>query len=140
MRNKRFVIDTNVLISALFFKNSKPRKSVDKILKQGSIIMSADTIMELADVLSRPKFDRYLPSDKRVAFLATFIKNTISIEIKEKINICRDRKDDKILELAVSGKADYIICGDKDLLVLNPFRNIPILSPDEFLKTTEDGI
>ncbi|MBF0540306.1 MAG: putative toxin-antitoxin system toxin component, PIN family [Nitrospirae bacterium] len=133
-KNKRFVIDTNVLISSLLFKDSKPREVVDKILEEGSIIVSVDTIMELVDVLNRPKFDRYLPVNKRINFLASYIKKTIYIEIKERITICRDPKDNKILELSVSGNADCIICGDNDLLILSPFRNIPILTPDEFLK------
>jgi predicted nucleic acid-binding protein len=55
------------------------------------------------------------------------------IEIKESITICRDSKDDKFLELAISGKADFIITGDQDLLVLNPFRNIEIIAANEFL-------
>jgi len=133
-KNERFVVDTNVLISALFFKDSKPRKVFNKILEEGSIIVSVDTLIELVDVLNRSKFDRYLPLSIRANFLASFIKKTIYIEIEERIIICRDPKDNKFLELAVNGNADCIICGDKDLLVLSPFRDIPILSPDEFLK------
>ncbi len=45
---------------------------------------------------------------------------------------CRDPKDDKFLELAANGRADVIISGDADLLVLNPFRDIPILAPAAF--------
>ncbi|MEA5489407.1 MULTISPECIES: putative toxin-antitoxin system toxin component, PIN family [Pseudanabaena] len=55
------------------------------------------------------------------------------IEITESITICRDRKDDKFLELAINRKADYLITGDRDLLVLHPFRNIQILTPADFL-------
>lgn len=51
----------------------------------------------------------------------------------EKIRICRDPKDNKYLELAVSSDANFIISGDKDLLVLHPFRKISILTPDQFL-------
>jgi predicted nucleic acid-binding protein len=47
---------------------------------------------------------------------------------------CRDPKDDKFLEIALNGHADLIISGDKDLLDLNPFRGIPILSPAGYLK------
>jgi predicted nucleic acid-binding protein len=55
------------------------------------------------------------------------------IKISEKITICRDPKDDKFLELAVNGQANFIITGDEDLLVLNPFRNIEIITVNEFL-------
>ncbi len=55
------------------------------------------------------------------------------IEITETVNICRDPKDNKLLELAVSGKANFIITGDQDLLVLNPFRNIEIITINKLL-------
>ena len=55
------------------------------------------------------------------------------IEPKIEITECRDPKDNKFLELAVAGKADCIVTGDKDLLELHPFRNIRIITPKEFL-------
>ena len=55
------------------------------------------------------------------------------IELAEKITVCRDPKDNKFLELAVAGNADCLITGDKDLLILNPFRGIKIISPSDFL-------
>jgi predicted nucleic acid-binding protein len=54
------------------------------------------------------------------------------IEITTQINLCRDPKDNKFLELAVNGKADYLISGDQDLLILNSFEKINILSPQAF--------
>lgn len=56
-----------------------------------------------------------------------------TVEIIQSFSVCRDPKDDKFLELAVNGNADYIVTGDRDLLVLNPFQNIAILSVSEFL-------
>ena len=53
--------------------------------------------------------------------------------IDERIAVCRDPTDDKFLELAVNGKADLIVTGDADLLVLNPFRDIPIVAPATFV-------
>ena len=55
------------------------------------------------------------------------------IQIIETIKACRDPKDDMFLELAVNGNANYIITGDDDLLSLNPFREIKILTPNDFL-------
>jgi uncharacterized protein len=54
------------------------------------------------------------------------------VAITERVTACRDPKDNKFLELAVNGPADIIISGDDDLLVLDPFRNIPILTPTAF--------
>ncbi len=66
-------------------------------------------------------------------FLAGLLREAELIKLTEVIIDCRDAKDNKFLELAASGKADFIISGDEDLLVLNPFRGIPILTPGEFL-------
>ena len=57
-----------------------------------------------------------------------------SVAIIERIAECRDPKDDKFLELAVYGSASCLITGDEDLLVLHPFRGIPILSAAQFLE------
>jgi predicted nucleic acid-binding protein len=56
------------------------------------------------------------------------------VPIAERILVCRDPKDDKFLELALNGKADVIVSGDADLLVLNPFRGIPIVAPAVFVQ------
>jgi len=66
-------------------------------------------------------------------FLIALLKESEMVKLVEQITVCRDVKDDKFLELAVSGRADCIVSGDSDLLTLNPFRGIPILTPREFL-------
>lgn len=135
MRKNRYpvVFDTNVLVSALLFKNSKPREAFDKALDLGEIIISIPVLSELDKVLSRKKFNKYLLEKERKAFLALLFKEAKLKEPVEKIRVCRDPGDDKYLELAVSGNAKFLISGDKDLLVLNPFRDISILTPDQFL-------
>lgn len=90
--------------------------------------------MELEEVVNRKKFDKYISKEKRIQFIAKFFDDVEIIDIVETVIACRDRKDDKFLELAVNGKADYIITGDQDLLVLHPFRNIEIISVSEYLK------
>ena len=130
---KRFVVDTNVLVSALLMKKSVARDCLDKAKESGEILLSLEVIEELYDVIGRPAFDRYIDEDDRIRFLNLLVKESTLVEITEKIKECRDPKDDKFLELAVNGKADFIISGDSDLQVLNPFRNISIVSPREFL-------
>ncbi|NIU85057.1 MAG: putative toxin-antitoxin system toxin component, PIN family, partial [Candidatus Thorarchaeota archaeon] len=66
-------------------------------------------------------------------FLALLFKEADLKEPTENIRICRDPKDDKYLELAVSGSANFLISGDKDLLDLHPFKEIRILTPEQFL-------
>ncbi len=129
----RYVFDTNVIVSALLTKRSSARVAFDRARVLGDILLSLEVIEELHEVLSRPAFNHYLDEEDRLRFLSLLIKEATLVEISEKIQECRDPNDDKFLELAVNGSATFIISGDKDLQILNPFRNIPILSPREFL-------
>ena len=61
-------------------------------------------------------------------------RDTLMFKVNETITACRDPKDDKYLELAITCKASCIITGDKDLLILNPFEDIPIITASEFYK------
>ena len=134
-QGKRFVIDTNVVVSALLTKKSVARDALDKARGLGEILLSLKVIEELVDVLGRPAFNSYIDEEDRIGFLNLLVKESTLVEITEKIKECRDPKDDKFLELAVSGKADFIISGDGDLQALNPFRKIKIISPRAFLDT-----
>src|SRR6266850_6168821 len=123
----RFVFDTNVLISATLFKGSVPRQAVDSARRIGKVIMSWPTMAELQEVLARKRFDKYISEDERMLFLEVLALDVVPIEIIETVTDCRDPKDNKFLEVAVNGYADSIVSGDGDLLVLNPFRDIPIV-------------
>ncbi len=129
----RFVLDTGVLVSAVLLPQSVPRQAVDFAFSHGIVLASSDTIGELDEVLRRPKFNRYLREEERLLFLTAFIRNVEVVDITERITECRDPKDDRFLELAVTGNATCIVSGDRDLLVLNPFRGVGILKPQEFI-------
>lgn len=128
-----FVFDTNVVISALLLKESVSRQAFDKALEQGKLILSLETIDELNEVLKRKRFGKYVLEHERIQFLTILVREATLIEVNETVIECRDPKDDKFLELAVSGNAACIVSGDKDLLVLHPFRGIPIVTPRSFL-------
>jgi uncharacterized protein len=132
----RYVFDTNTLVSALLFEHSKPGCAFRQALRCGKVLVSPSTLEELAEVLQREKFDRYVTASEREEFLEAFVERALFIESTEEIRACRDAKDDKFLELAVSGKADCIISGDNDLLILHPFRAIAIMTVAEFLEPT----
>lgn len=129
----RFVFDTNAFVSAALIKRSVPRRAFDKALKQGKVLVSQATIEELNNVLRREGFDRYVTEDERVEFIAALARQARLVEITETITECRDPKDNKFLELAVSGDAACIVSGDDDLLALHPFRGILVLTPRQFL-------
>jgi uncharacterized protein len=130
-----YVFDNNVLVSALLFANSSPRKAFELALDIGKILISKETVNELNNLLSRSKFERYISQQKRERFLLSFVQKDMLIDIQEKIEECRDPKDNKFLELAINGKATAIISGDKDLLVLHPFRGISIFTVSQFLNS-----
>ncbi len=127
-----FVFDTNVIVSALLLKNSVSRQAFDKAFQEGKIIISGATVNELNEVLKRKKFEKYVTEEERIQFLTTLVRQARLVEVTETITECRDPKDDKFLELAVSGNAVCIVSGDKDLLDLPPFRRISIVPPREF--------
>lgn len=131
---RRWVIDTNTLISRLLLSHSVPAQAVTKALQHGDLLVSDATLEELAEVLERPKFDKYLSSEERRTFFTLLSRVAIRVEILRPILACRDPKDDKFLSVAVSGNADAIITGDEDLLELHPFLGIPIWTPKAFLE------
>ncbi len=129
----RYVIDTNTIISAFFFPKSVPKQAFDKALTDGYVLTSKDILNELSEVIQRKKFDKFLPLEKRLAFFEDLVEEFFVVDIDESVEACRDPKDDKFLEVAVNGQASLIVTGDKDLLVLHPFRDIPIVTAREFL-------
>ena len=133
MTNKRFVVDTNILVSALLIKQSSAWQSITLMESMGTLLYSESTLLELEQVLNRQKFDKYLTLEDRQTFLVKFIEKSELVTVTETRTDCRDPKDNKFLELAVSGKADILITGDRDLLILNPFRNLQIITINEFL-------
>jgi putative PIN family toxin of toxin-antitoxin system len=130
---QRVVLDTNALVSRLLMPNSVPARAVRLAVAEDRILASDDTLMELANVLSRPKFDPYVSVEERQTFLRLFGRIAEQVQIIHVVRACRDPKDDKFLELAANGSADMIVSGHNDLLALHPFRGIPILSPAAFL-------
>jgi uncharacterized protein len=129
----RYVFDTGVIVSALLFENSIPGQALHAALVRGELLASTATFGELSEVLSRKKFDRYVTRDERSQFLVKFLLAVVLVEPGDVIQVCRDPDDDKLLELAASGRATCLVTGDDDLLSLHPFRDIPIQTPAQFL-------
>jgi uncharacterized protein len=137
LSQQRLVIDANVIVSSVLSAQGKARQTFDLAISTGIVLMSNDVFAELSEVLLRPKFDRYSNRAKREAFLDELLGLVEFVEITTQIDECRDPKDNKYLELAVSGEADSIVTGDEDLLVLHSFRQIPIVRIQTFLASME---
>lgn len=89
-------------------------------------------LAELAVVCHRPKLRGLIPPENRREFLDYVQASIIPVLDQALVQICRDPKDDMILDLALAAGADVIVTGDKDLLALHPFRGIAILTPAQF--------
>lgn len=130
----RVVLNTNVIVSALLFSQSTPRQAVDQALDTSIILISQPIVLELTKVLKRKKLNKYLQEEERMKFLVNFLKDTETVEIIQFIDVYRDKKDNKFIELAICSVADYILTGDEDLLILNPYHGISIIRPRQFLE------
>ena len=130
---ERIVVDTNVLISRLLLPASVPGRAVRKAVAVGQLLVSAATTEELAAVLSRAKFDPYLSVADRQEFIRLLGRIAEMVPIIRMVRACRDPGDDKFLEVAVNGQANLVVTGDRDLLELDPFMGVAILSLAAYL-------
>lgn len=127
----KVVIDTNIWVSYLL--GSLLQGIDEKILsKEIKVVVSDDMLKELSEVSSRPKFKNIFTA-KRIKELFSLLDSyAIVVLPSQKVNACRDGKDNFLLEVALEGKADYLVTGDDDLLVLNTFHNTKIVKPKDF--------
>ena len=130
----RVVADTSVLVSRLILPQSLPAQVLRQVEVDALLLFSESTMDELADILSRPKFDCYISRNDRRGFLQRLGKVAEFIPIVQLVRECRDPRDDKFLDVALNGQADLIITGDTDLLALHPWRGVMILSPAQCLQ------
>ena len=138
----RAVVDTNILVRAVI----KPTGSVGPVLqrlrrREYSLLISRATLDELVEVLYRPRLrTKYELSDRVLrATIRLIVLRGELLQPGRRIIACRDPRDDKFLEVAVSGRAQVIVSGDEDLLTLHPFERIPIVAPARFLAMMDKG-
>ncbi|MCY3622562.1 MAG: putative toxin-antitoxin system toxin component, PIN family [Gammaproteobacteria bacterium] len=129
----RIVIDTNVWVSRLLLADSMAARAVDAALSSSEVVVSERPVEELADVLAREKFDRYVSLADREEFLRRVLQVATTFPVLTEVADCRDVDDNELLALALDSESDYILTGDQDLLTMNPWRGIEIISPRAFL-------
>ncbi|MCH6234074.1 putative toxin-antitoxin system toxin component, PIN family [Cognataquiflexum rubidum] len=128
----RVIIDTNIWISFII---SKKLTLLDEHIFSGKIriLLNENLLSEIKTTIEKPKLQKYFLTQGLEKMLNAFDSFIDLIEIKSSISVCRDPKDDFLLSLAMDGKADYLIIGDKDLLDLGKFRKTKILTVTDFL-------
>lgn len=130
----RVVIDTNIWISFLIGKSLAGL--TDAIINNRvQVLFSDDLFSELLAVLQRPKFKKYFSVAAIEQLIVLLNEKIVWITVIGQFTDCRDVKDNFLLDLAVSGHADYLVTGDADLLVLNPFHGVEIVSYPFFQNT-----
>lgn len=126
-------MDTNLWISFLI---SKDYTELDDLIQNKKIILvfSDELLEEFIDVVKRPKFEKFFSKKDIEKLLNTFDQYADLINVKSKIDICRDEKDNFLLNLSVDGKADYLVTGDNDLLILKEIKKTKILTYRELIE------
>jgi len=135
-KNIKVIFDTNVWLSFLIGKRLSPIK---KYISDGriTIVITSQLLKEIQIVTGRDNLAKYFPKENVKELLELLETIAEKIEIKPTHFICRDPKDNFLLDLIDYSKADYLVTGDKDLLVHNPFKTAEILTPREFQKQFE---
>lgn len=129
----RLVVDTNVFVSAALKESSWPGELVRWLDGHHELLKSTATEAQVFEVSRRPySVPRISPSF--VDGVRRIFSKAELVVITERIVMSRDPTDDRFLELTANGHADVLVTGDLDLLVLNPFRGVPIITPRLFIQ------
>jgi putative PIN family toxin of toxin-antitoxin system len=133
-RPSKIIIDTNLWISFII---SNKLSLLDSLIFSGKIrlIFSLELIKEIEATMAKPKLKKYFLSDGLVEMLTMFEPFINLVEVKSVVSVCRDPKDNFLLELAKDSKADYILTGDKDLLAIAKFGKTKIMTVTSFLES-----
>lgn len=131
---RRVVFDTNILVSALVFPGGQGEAALRRIVEQtDQLVLSRAIVDELLDVLAR-KFAR---DAEELAHVAVFVTElAVMVAPKRRLRVVRDDPDNRILECALTGRADVLVTGDKALLALKSYRTVQLLSLREYLETS----
>jgi putative PIN family toxin of toxin-antitoxin system len=135
LKNKiKVIFDVNIWVSA--FISSNMEKQVQAIILQDEVevIACSELLEELKQTLQRSKFKKYLSTERMLLAIELVEQSSTFINLKSVVELCRDHKDDYLLALAKDAQADFLLTGDKDLLVLNPFEQTQIIKLAEYFE------
>ncbi len=131
----RIVLDTNILIAALITKGTPPDRLYQTWLKgEIELVTSTAQLAEVADVLARPRLQRYIDADEAAAILENIDTRATILDDPPDVDLSPDPKDNPILAAAIAGKAVLIVSGDKKhMLALGEVEGIPIVTARDAL-------
>ncbi|AMR31769.1 putative toxin-antitoxin system toxin component, PIN family [Mucilaginibacter sp. PAMC 26640] len=129
----RIILDTNLWISFLITKNVT---KIDALLlsDEVTILFSEELLSEFLEVSLRQKFRKYFDIEQVTLLISAIDKSSETIQIKSQVDVCRDKKDNFLLALAIDGNADYLVTGDSDLLDLKTHGLTRNITMADFLK------
>lgn len=133
----RVVLDTNIIVSRSIKKNDDSEKLFAALKNRKiALVISYSILEEIIEVLSRPRIRKFTKMGKKqIKQLASLLLGrAIVTEPHQQVTVCRDRADNKFIEAAISGRAEYIVSGDKDLLDLQTHKTIKIINLKEFVE------
>lgn len=132
----RIVIDTNVLISGVFFGGLPEKLLISIACGDHVALISPEIWEEYEEIIQRmtPKYGHRLRSDLLKKLFPRFEMHLVT----QKADICRDPDDNKFLDLAVEGKCLYIVSGDNDLLSIGKYEDVEIVTAAEFFSRLND--
>jgi putative PIN family toxin of toxin-antitoxin system len=131
------VFDASTLVGALLKANSIPERALLLARSHETICLSPAVEAEIRAVFRRPKFRKYLSSGRGERILDLIATAALSVSPSQIVTDCRDPTDNKYLELALAAGATAIVASDDDLLVLDPWRGIQIITPAEYVRRFE---
>jgi putative PIN family toxin of toxin-antitoxin system len=133
------VFDASSLVGALLKEGSVPERALMLARDADVICLSAEVEREIRAVFARPKFRKYLTDGRIALVLGLLTTAALTVEPTETVTDCRDTEDNKYLELAFASGATTIIASDDDLLCLDPWRGIRIITPAQYLSERPGG-
>jgi uncharacterized protein len=129
---KKIIFDTSTLISACIYPDRTLARIFQQALIKYQLVVSRETLEELTTVLARPKFDTWRSMEQRKEWIKRYAKAVVVFPITINVTDCRDPKDNKFLDLALSAEANIVVVSDDDLLTLNPYNDVEIIGVIEF--------
>lgn len=135
----KVVFDASTTIGAALKADSIPRQALLVAALSHELVVSALVIEEISEVLGRKKFSKSIPEAVRIEILGLLVMSGIVVTPEETVHECRDPGDDIYLEAALTAGAEVIVSSDADLLVMDPWRGIRILTPRAFLELVGIG-